>query len=65
MKPSYATVCGTVVLMAAVLASGCKREDPDRTEFSNRVFMTDVTPVRLLVERETTELEGLLTARAA
>lgn len=65
MKSSYATICGTVVLTAAVLASGCKREDPDRTPFDNRVFMTDVTPVRLLVERETSELEGLLAARTA
>lgn len=65
MKSSYATVCGTVVLTAAVLASGCKHEDPDRTPFDNRVFMTDVTPVRLLVERETSELEGLLAARTA
>ena len=65
MKSSYATFCGTAVLMAAVLASGCKREDPDRTTFDNRVFMTDVTPVRLIVERETTELEGVLEARTA
>lgn len=65
MKSSYATFCGTVVLTAALLASGCKREDPDRTPFDNRVFMTDVTPVRLLVERETSELEGLLAARTA
>lgn len=65
MKSSYATICSAALLIAAVLASGCKREDPDRTDFSNRVFMTDQDPVRLLVERSTTELEGRLTARSA
>ena len=65
MKSSYATFCGTVVLTAALLASGCKRGAPDRTEFDNRVFMTDVTPVRLFVERNATEMEASLAARTA